>query len=85
LHRFQIDWWQQRQSWITLAKSYTSKRSDDTIIKDSLAACAQAKFVIDRIADQKPYAIEYRIIQEKILQIRDNLIEMLGPRDEEPE
>lgn len=66
-----------------MAKSSLSIRSDDQIIKDTLAACAQIKFVIDRIADQKPYAIEYRIIQEKIIRIRDNMVEMLDPGDNE--
>jgi len=41
---------------------------------------------LDKIQLNKPYAIEYRIMNEHILVIRDNLLQVLsGPGDQESE
>lgn len=55
------------------------------LIRDSLGALAKAKFQLDKIQRTKPYLLEYRIIDEMMIQVRDNLVQMLGPGDEESE
>ena len=49
------------------------KKSNDRLIKESLAALAKAKFQLDKIQKTRPYAIEFRIINEMMLRILDNL------------
>lgn len=63
----------------------SDKEKNNKITKDCLASLAKAKFQLDKIQRLRPYLIEYRIINEMILQVRDNLLEMLGPREEESE